>query len=38
MLGRGPLKLLKTKFYKTDGKFQLVAYKIHLITGMICVG
>ena len=38
MLCRGPLKLLKTKIYKIDDKFQYVAHKMHLITGMICVG
>ena len=31
-------KLLKTKVYQTDEKFQLVAYGLYLITGMmICV-
>ena len=34
MLGRGPLKLLKTMVYKTDHKFQLLGYKMHLITGV----
>ena len=28
-------KLLKTKVYQTDEKFQLVAYGLYLITGMM---